>query len=1198
MIKKSRKLLSMLVALTLTVGLVTPAKTVNAVNNEKEEKEIILEVENDKALADDTSVENVKIEVLGTTDLHGKFKNFEYATTSEAAGGLNQIAAVVKEERKNNNNVILLDNGDTIQGNYNHLFLTKEYLSENMNPIALGLKEIGYDAFALGNHEFNYGMDVLNTIVSQVENDKTSVLCANLYKDGERVFKPYVIKEFEGVKVAVIGVVTNHITKWDADKLVGYNPTNPAEEVRKVIDELKSKNEADMFVVSAHMGLTPEYGDGDSATDIANLNPEVAMILAGHSHATIKEEIVNGVLITQPKNNGSAVSKVELEVEKTEEGTKIVNRSVEHIVLEKNSPVDAELDAKLDNAHQIALNDATSSIGTLVGEDLAEANEVKGIPQSFVSDQGVTDLINEVQLYYSAKHLESLGIDASKEYHVSGAAMLSSSANLKAGDITKAGLANIYKFDNKLYTIKTTGKQIKKYIEWTAEFYNTFEEGDLTISFDKDFASFKYDMLTGVNYELNLSKQAGSRVENLTFSDNKKVEDTDVVYLTVNDYRYSSNLAPIFDDGEHEKIYESTNDPLSDVRDMIASYIVDVKGGVLERKVDNNWKLTGIKYNEKLRSEVVKLINDGTIKPSESYGIIAEPLTWTEVSRQLTEKGLVDKLEELKALTLKTIDVLSFNDFHGNVLESGKNIGAAKLAGVINKYQSKESDIYGVVPVVAGDAYQGTAISNLTKGEPVNEMIKAIKAKVSAVGNHEFDWDREDFTTWRNQGGFDFVAANIVYKETQELADFVEPYVIVENNGVKIAFIGIATTDTPVSTKAEKVEDLDFLDPVETLNKWSPIARAEGADVVVALTHSGATEAADGTITGEAADMAREASDVDAVIASHNHKFVDGYVVNNEGRKIPVVQGGYNGRGLARLRFTFDSDNNLTDVEPYTHIFQGIEGTLPVNEEIAARMAQWDKDLEPLFAEKVAYLENALDHDRNNGLTPLGVTVAEAMRKIGGTQIAIANGGGIRRPLEQGDVTVGDMYEILPFDNQLVTLELKGKDLVKVIEHGINPPSFGWGQFAGLKVWYDEDGKVTSIRLEDGTKIDMEKYYTVTTIDFLITGGDSYDFSNAINVVDTMEVMREGIQAEWKDNGIPVLDYELLVQGEDTTIEKPEIDTKPEVKPEQPSTDDKEEDKNGKLPNTGAPIAPAQVIMFALVAVAAGSRMLKKDDVA
>lgn len=1203
---KNKKWISLLMTLTLTSGLLSPSHVVSATTSEG--KDIVVETE--KVETESSDENTVNVQILATTDLHGKFKNYEYATNSSSAGGLNQIAAVVKEEKQKEENTIVIDNGDTIQGNYNHLFLTKEYLQKKMNPIALGLTEIGYDAFALGNHEFNYGMDILDIIVEQVENGGTSVLCANLYKDGERVFKPYIIKEFDGVKVAVIGVVTNHITKWDADKLVGYTPTNPAEEVKKVVTELKNNDSADVFIVSAHMGLNGEYGDGDSATEIANLNPELSAIIAGHSHSVVNTE-VNGVIVTQPKNGGQGVAKVELEIEKTGEDVKVVDTKSTHIAISKDSSEDKDLNEKLESYHQEAKADATKTVAVLKGSDLALENEVKGIPQSFVSDEGVTDLINEVQLYNSRKHLESLGIDPSKVHHVSGSAMLSATANLKEGNITKADLSNIYKFDNKLYTIKTTGKQIKKYLEWTAEFYNTFKEGDFTVSFNSNFASYKYDMLSGVKYELNISKEPGNRVENLTFNDNTPVKDTDVIYLTVNDYRYSSNLAPLFDEGEHEKIYESINDPISDVRDMIADYIINVKGGTITRSVDNNWKLTGMKYNDALRAEVIKLINDGTLTQNIGYGVIKNSLTWEDVSKQLTEKGLTEKLNELQKLTTQIVEVLSFNDFHGNVLNSGKNIGAAKLTGVIKQYQEKgeNSDTYGVTTVSAGDIYQGTAISNMLMGKPVNEMIKQIGIDASAIGNHEYDWGADKILPWAQEAGFEFVAANLIDEKTGKVPTYATPYVITEVDGIKVAYIGIATPDTLTSTKAENVVGLKFLDIVETVDKYSKIVRAEGADIVVALTHCSATEDEKGVVTGEAAEIAENAKDVDAVIAGHNHKFVDGFVTNlNTGKKVAVIQAGYNGRGLSSVKFELDSEKNIVNVEANTRKLYE-EENLPVDPVMETIVNKYNEELDPILSEKVIDLEFDLAHDASQGMTPLGITIAEAMRQAGGTQVAIANGGGIRAPLNAGEITLGDMYTILPFDNNVVTMKVTGAKLKELIQHGINPDGFRWGQYSGLTVYYDkESGEITSMRLSDGTKVKDDEYYTLTSIDFLMTGGDGYNFEGHIDPVIVGE-MREIVMNQWKANGIEKLNYDILIDGKDTADtgkdeeedqENGEIEVKPEENPsEKPELDGNESTDKEELPETGSPISSASIILIALVITAIGIRKLKeKEDIA
>ncbi len=548
----------------------------------------------------------------------------------------------------------------------------------------------------------------------------------------------------------------------------------------------------------------------------------------------------------------------------------------------------------------------------------------------------------------------------------------------------------------------------------------------------------------------------------------------------------------------------------------------------------------------------------------------------------------------------KVVDILSFNDFHGNVLESGKNIGAAKLVGVVNEYKAKANTEYGVIPVSAGDLYQGTAISNLTTGKPVTAMLKAMELEASAIGNHEFDWGIDNINAWSKDGGFLFLAANIVKKGTEEKVSYAQPYKVVERNGVKIGLIGISTPETATSTLAENVKDVDFLDPVETVVKWNKVLReTEKVDAVVVIAHAGAYQDSNTKeITGEAADIAK-VEGVDAVIAGHNHAVVSGEV-----NGVPVVEGGYNGRALAKLTFTFDDSNKLLDVEPNVDVFLGKEATLPVDENVLNEVNDMKADLSEILGQKVTSLKERLSHDdKNTAVTPLGVTVAETMRKIVGTEIAVTNGGGIRRSLEQGDVTIGDMYEILPFDNTIVTLDVKGSDLYGIIEHGINTDGFAWGQYAGIKVWYNpEDGKVSSMRLNDGTKIDMDKYYSVAINDFMLTGGDKYDFSNAINVVNTNVVMRDALAEEWNKNGVPELDFNVLIAGEDTTVDEPteEKPTEPNVpeeenKPSTPNANKPSKPSNSsKLPQTGAPLTPDVFGTMGIMAIALGGYISKK----
>jgi 2',3'-cyclic-nucleotide 2'-phosphodiesterase / 3'-nucleotidase / 5'-nucleotidase len=1141
-----------------------------------------------KAAAEELNTETVQI--LATTDLHGKFVPYDYARATTSYGGLTQISTLVDQQREKNPNTILVDNGDNIQGNYNHLFLNDE-----KNPMMLAMKDIGYDSFNLGNHEFNFGMDKLFKITNQIK-DNVKVLCANLYKDGNRVFDAYTIKELpNGIKVATIGVATPHIDKWDGPNLVGYTPTNPTEEVAKVINEIKAAGGADVYVVTAHMGFNGEYGKGDSAKELAEANPDVDVIVMGHSHETNVNKTAGNAILIQPTNNAGSLGKVEITLKATENnGYEIKDKVGSFISVNKDVAEDKILSEALKEYDNRAKADASIVIGKLEGPSLADKNEIADIPESLVRDQGITDLVNEVQLYNSKKHLESKGIDPNTGYQVSAAALFDASSNMLSGDIKKSDVSNIYKYDNKLYTIKTNGKQLKRFMEWTSSIYNTFKTGDLTVSLNPDIRLYQYDMFDGISYEINISKPAGKRIENVKFEkDGKAVGDNDIVYLSVNNYRYDSILNattnPVFEPGTHEKIYDTNNDKISDMRDLITDYIVKVNDGTIKRNIDNNWKLTGVTYDEALRAQVVKLVNEGKLQiPKSEDGRTpnVKSLTWNDV---------------LKALNTKRVDIMSFNDFHGNVEESGKNVGAAKLATAIKDRTSlNDSTNYEAIPLSAGDLYQGTAISNLTHGAPVTEFLKEIKLKGSAIGNHEFDWGKENIQKWAKDGEFEFLAANIVDKATGKAVDWAKPYKIIEADGLKIGIIGITTPETAYKTTPENVKDLSFLDPAEVVNKYAKqLKEQDKVNAVVVLSHLGAKQdTATKEVTGEAVDLAKAVSNVDGIIAAHDHQFTKAKVNN-----INMIEAGYNGRGLGTLSFDFDEAGKLLAVSSNLDELYKRSANIAPDETVLNIVNKYRNELKPILDEKITDLSIDLDHDSYNGLTPLGTVIAEAMRKITNSDIAITNGGGIRAPLSAGVLTMGNLYTIMPFDNTLFTMELKGSDIKTAIEHGIMPGNMGWGQFSGIKVWYDQDAKagerVTSIRLADGTPLDMNKYYKVVTNDFMASGGDGYNFSNARNMVDTNLVMRDEIIKEWKANGVNTKIQELLIAGVD--------DTKDNTKPEEGGNTGEngstgETDNNGNkgdnnnpnnLPATGGQ-NPINLLIFALFISGVGYVMFRK----
>lgn len=540
--------------------------------------------------------EEIDIQILATSDLHGKFYPYDYAINEESkSGSLAQIATAVKKYK--NENTIIVDAGDTIQDNYSELFF-----KDKLHPIVLAMNEIGYDIWAIGNHEFNFGVDNLRNIMKQF---KAKPLIGNLYnQDGSRFADSHTIMEKNGVKIGIIGMCTPNITKWDSVNLKDYTVTDPVEETKKIIKELRDK--VDILMVVTHMGEENEYDVPNSGVnDLAKACPEIDLIVAAHEHKLVEEAYVNDVLIVENKNSAASLAKVNIILEKDGDKYKIVNRKAESIKIANYEP-DKELSEKLEPYHQRAVKEANIIIGELFGENLVPKNEIEDIPQAQIQPTALINLINEVQTYYT-------GAD------VSAAALFNIDANLNPGKIKKSDTALIYKYGNTLYKVEMTGKQLKKFMEWSASYYNTYKPGDLTISFNENIRGFNYDMFSGVDYQIDISKEPGNRIKNLKWSKNgKEVKDDDKFIVAVNNYRVNTQLlsyGEVYKEGEElPKVLEiDVKGNLGGVRELIGDYIKNVKGGKIQPSNPLNWEIIGNDWDKAKHEEVVKLVKEGKI---------------------------------------------------------------------------------------------------------------------------------------------------------------------------------------------------------------------------------------------------------------------------------------------------------------------------------------------------------------------------------------------------------------------------------------------------------------------------------------------------------------------------------------------------------------------------------------------------------
>lgn len=1036
------------------------------------------------------------VTILGTSDMHGRIFPWEYATgTADDDAGFALIQTLIKQEKEKNPNTILIDNGDTLQDNMVEIFN-----NDPVHPMIDVMNYMGYDVWNLGNHEFNFGMDFLNKNIAAF---KGSALAANIYKeDGTRFINGYKIIEKDGVRVAIVGLIAPHIPTWEAatpEHFKGLTFTDPVAEAKKVVKELEGKY--DVLIGTFHLGDTPEKGTTDGAKAVADAVPQFNAIICGHAHSQFDNiESTSKVKLIEPGRYGAALAKIDVKVEKSGDGWKVVEVTTKNLST-KGIAADKDLTAKFKYVDDKSLAEANKVVGEVTADFIKNVDYITGakvittMPTAQMEDNAVIDFINEVQSYYA-------------KADISTAAFFKNDANLTAGPFKKKDVANIYMYDNTLMAVNITGKNLKAYMEWSAGYYNQFKDGDLTISFNPSVRGYNYDMFSGINYQIDLSKPTGSKIVNATIK-GQPIDDAKIYKMAVNNYRFGTLLTNkwIVD---ADKCYDSFAE-LGDagrIRDLIVKYVQEVKGGKLSPSIDNNWKLIGYSFDAKLKEIADAKIKSGEIKIPTSFDG-RTPNVKAVTKYDLYKLGFIEGK--------KAISLLSMNDFHGSLAGDAKNPGVTKLATYFNV--EKKANPNGTVILSAGDMFQGSADSNLLYGSPVMAMMNDIGFEAMAIGNHEFDWGLNKLRGLSEQADFPFLAANIVLKGTNTTPEFAKKYLIVNRNGINIGIIGIATPETLTKTKAENIAAYDFKDPASTVNALIPKVKKAGADVIVVLSHLGAAQdSKTKVITGEAAEFANAVKGVDAIIAGHSHTTIAGKVNN-----IPIVQAYYNGRSVGHIDLLIDSaTKKIVENNVY------VDNTVVTASEDARVKTWFDlamSSIAPIKNEIIGKASVTLAHNTKEvQVTLMGQWTTDVMRTAAKADIAIQNGGGLRRDIPAGDVTMGIMYELMPFDNTLFTFELTGKQVKAALEHGIMPETFAPGQFSGVTVKYDSSKakgeRIIEVKMLDGSLLDENKIYKVVTNDFQAGGGDGYVmFKEGKNQVDTSIPIRDVLVNEIKAKG-------------------------------------------------------------------------------
>ncbi len=507
--------------------------------------------------------------VLGTTDLHGNvynwdyFKNAEYDDSQHRDIGVAKAATLIKAVRAEvgAENTITLDAGDTIQGTPLAYYYAKiePITNGTRHPMADAMNSIGYDAAALGNHEFNYGLDLLRAFQSQCNHPLLSANTVD-WTSGAPLFPPYVIKTIKingqkPLRVGILGLVTPGVAIWDKANVEGKAKFPGIVEQAKVyVPRLKAAG-ADVVVVSCHSGpvTSSSYGNAlpypeNASRLLAEEVADIDAILVGHAHIDFNQLIANKVtgkkvLLVEPLYWGMRVARMDIPLTKVKGQWVVDDSALVGTVYNANTvPEDAAIAALIRPAHDKVLGYVNSVIGTSLQPMSAATSRYE--------DTAAIDFINYVQADAVKKVLAGTA-DASLPV-LSIAAPFNRAAAIPAGNVTVRDVAGLYIYDNTLLAIRFTGAQVKAYLEYSARYFKQVSSAgpfpaDAVTNAVTDTApngtpDYNYDIVGGLDaaltYDIDIAQPVGSRIKNLSYAGAPVTADQAFV-VAINNYRQS-----------------------------------------------------------------------------------------------------------------------------------------------------------------------------------------------------------------------------------------------------------------------------------------------------------------------------------------------------------------------------------------------------------------------------------------------------------------------------------------------------------------------------------------------------------------------------------------------------------------------------------------------------------------------------------
>lgn len=460
------------------------------------------------------------------------------------------------------------------------------------------------------------------------------------------------------------------------------------------------------------------------------------------------------------------------------------------------------------------------------------------------------------------------------------------------------------------------------------------------------------------------------------------------------------------------------------------------------------------------------------------------------------------------------VQVLGLNETHGQLVPlsqrnadgSRTNVGGAAALGTYLEREESENPLR-TLTVDSGDFMQGPAISSYFEGKSTVEVFNEIGVDSVAVGNHEFDWGRDALNQRIAEANFPFLANNIIEDATGRQPAGIAPYKVFKRDGLKVGVIGVGNPDTKNVTLPEATEGLSFLDLQRTATEVEDSVKelkAAKVETIVLTPHMGLETATEGPLVDLLGALPAETAD-ELDFALGGHIPLD---ISTEINGVPVVQPLGNTRGYADTTLTVDRKTG--DVIKYAATSDRVlTDSVPADPEVKAIVDRYQAELNEALGKTVGEATTSILRGETRMVeSEMGNFVADSMRTYyPGVDFAFQNAGGLRADIDEGPITLEEVYAVLPFNNTLVTMNLTGAQVKQVLEEGANS-QYGTVQVSGLKWAYDADApfgsRVTRVTLPNGSPIVADATYKIATNNFMATGGDQFTtLTKGTNTTDT-----------------------------------------------------------------------------------------------